>query len=75
MRNTILVFLLFISTVLFLPLSFSQVGIVDERDPCPASAAADICDEPFEPSELTVEVAIREPRKDRDLLFDKSESQ
>ena len=53
MRNTILVFLLFISTVLFLPLSFSQVGIVDERDPCPASAAADICDEPFEPSELT----------------------
>ena len=53
MRNTILVFLLFISTVLFLPLSFSQVGIVDEREPCPASAAADICDEPFEPSELT----------------------
>ena len=38
---------------MFLPLSFSQVGIVDERDPCPASAAADICDEPFEPSELT----------------------
>ena len=49
MRSTILVFLLFISTVLFLPLSLSQV---DDRE-CPASAAADLCDLPFEPSELT----------------------
>ena len=49
MRSTILVFLLFISTVLLLPLSLSQV---DDRE-CPASAAADLCDLPFEPSELT----------------------
>ena len=49
MRSTILVFLLFISTVLFLPLSLSQV---DDRE-CPASAAADLCDLPFERSELT----------------------
>ncbi|MBH58935.1 MAG: hypothetical protein CMO19_00760 [Thaumarchaeota archaeon] len=46
MRSFIIVFLLFISTILLLPLSLSQV---DDRE-CPASAA---CELPFEVSELT----------------------
>ena len=46
MRSSIIIFLLFVSTIVLLPLSFSQV---DDRV-CPASAA---CEEPFDPSQLT----------------------
>jgi len=46
LRSSIIIFLLFVSTIVLLPLSFSQV---DDRV-CPASAA---CEEPFDPSQLT----------------------
>ena len=46
MRSSIIIFLLFVSTIVLLPVSFSQV---DDRV-CPASAA---CEEPFDPSQLT----------------------
>ena len=46
MRSSIIIFLLFVSTIVLLTLSFSQV---DDRV-CPASAA---CEEPFDPSQLT----------------------
>ena len=46
MRSSIIILLLFVSTIVLLPVSFSQV---DDRV-CPASAA---CEEPFNPSQLT----------------------
>ena len=46
MRSSIIIFLLFVSTIVLLPVSFSQV---DDRV-CPASAA---CEEPFDPFQLT----------------------
>ena len=46
MRSSIIILLLFVSTIVLLPVSFSQV---DDRV-CPASAA---CEEPFDPSQLT----------------------
>lgn len=46
MRSSIIILLLFVSTIVLLPVSFSQVG---DRV-CPASAA---CEEPFDPSPLT----------------------
>jgi len=46
LRSSIIIFLLFVSTIVLLPVSFSQV---DDRV-CPASAA---CEEPFDPFQLT----------------------